>query len=554
MYTKIINPYTGKKVNVHGRLGRNIIKNYLKTFNNYIGGSASKNKNTIKVLHYNGTITGSRELRNYNKIIVSKQYSSKDNKIPDSPHHYFYKYDQVKNDEPFYDAFVVHLAHLKPENFSEYGLDEIRYYQQKLNDNVITPNTHDSTIFNSLITPTDENTIKRRYYDSVNDKIIDEIYDKDSCHIFILSPMSKQLVKDIKEFCNEENINIIIHIQGDVSRGNVSGDNDGTGMHKKEGMFPEAFNLFSGGESFKDLRNFLKESNAEFYSVSPIATDSEEVRNNSIQCESKKSKINNLKDPDLTKALTTLACETTPIYYKKTNTDILNLTKMKMKNNTDKERKEEIIQNDLLKKFDSLNIKAVFQDGTDKDNLASMIALCKFNLQKNIPIYFMGIRIYISSSKGMEVPKENRTLDFKGSPFSNPTCEYSKPADTRGADHGNQKFDPEITNSFYFSQADGFEKVLKTVVTNFTLKRRKEYIVDGLGPVSESFRAPFNMSLFFFTPDTYQEKALIRATKIFNANNKNPLAAAQDVIKGVTVNKDVNTGRTVLRPRIVNLA
>ena len=40
MYSKITNPKTGRKVDVNGRLGKNIVRNYLMVLN---GGAAKKN-------------------------------------------------------------------------------------------------------------------------------------------------------------------------------------------------------------------------------------------------------------------------------------------------------------------------------------------------------------------------------------------------------------------------------------------------------------------------------------------------------------------------------
>ena len=68
-------------------------------------------------------------------------------------------------------------------------------------------------------------------------------------------------------------------------------------------------------------------------------------------------------------------------------------------------------------------------------------------------------------------------------------------------------------------------------MNNFTPDVNTGFIVDGLDKNSESFRAPFNMSLFTFTANTYQENALKLATGTDN------LAEAQARIKGVDVSE-----------------
>ena len=46
MYSKIVNPKTGRKVNVNGRLGKSIIKNYIVFLNG--GGLGEKTKEAVR--------------------------------------------------------------------------------------------------------------------------------------------------------------------------------------------------------------------------------------------------------------------------------------------------------------------------------------------------------------------------------------------------------------------------------------------------------------------------------------------------------------------------
>ena len=226
------------------------------------------------VLHYNGIITGSLELRNYNAEVVSTMYGNPDNLIEGTPMHYYDKYDNApggKKNEPFFDAFLVHLAMLDLENKQHFSseitgdLTDIIYYKTQINDSP-EPNTGAVSSLKSNISL---DTITR-----------EEMQYKSAKHIFIMSPMTELMNIEIQNVCQEitsNGGNVIIHIQGDAIKNEYeNGDNhpaksQNNGLTGKSGMFPDAFNLFSGGLAIQGLRRYLQSNpNAIILSVSPV--------------------------------------------------------------------------------------------------------------------------------------------------------------------------------------------------------------------------------------------------------------------------------------------
>lgn len=436
------------------------------------------NNGSIYVLYYNGIITGSQELRDYNKDAVSKMYGKTEDLTGGTPMHYYNQYDNTpggKKNEPFFDAFLVHLAmlDLKPYDFKVGDLTNIKYYKAEINDSS-EPNIGGTSNLVSNVT-LDKITRKDMEY-------------KTAKHIFIMSPMTESMNEEIQEYCNtltlKKGQNVIIHIQGDAIKNTYlnkdehpakgfNGDDTiekDNGLTEKKGLFEDAFNLFSGGIAVQKFRQYLKE-NANILSVSPVTGT--------------KWRTDNMPVPG---------------YYKQANTDIIKVSFSP----------DSIVDNSNYFISEGLDIHKVYQDGTDKDNLASLILLGKLNKNKNIPTDFIGFRLYKSST----IPfgsKMNHTFNFRA---QRNEPEYSKPTDSRGDNFGNLPFKADLTRRFYEKQRAGFEAVLKPYARNININNNgvDNFIVDGLDLLSESKRAPFNMSLYFFAPDTYQSSALIEAT------------------------------------------
>ena len=517
------------------------------------------------VVYYNQTITGSQELRNYNRDVVANCYP--DTPTDNTPLDYYRKYDLSpggKKNEPFYDAFLVHMATLDANRHPEYGLEDIDYYEEQYTR--VKENTGKESQFTKTFAALSSKNPKKR---------VDLKYNE-AKHIFLLCPTAAYMVRDIEKMIIAHlKTPIIIHIQGDIKK--MSPDdtttqvkkaiNDRCTMEPPGGMFDDAFNLYSGGEDHKELRETLNNLGAHFLSASP-------------KFESDTSGV--------------------PLYYRKANNDILLLSaanNSELASVYDKLAKSSASTRvvDLANKFGSLasgralerqgaraqaaagnnlnirNILKVYQDGTDKDNLAGLILLGKAAkkarmmpkmFSSKIDLDFIGLRIYTSNSKpfGSDGPVNGSTfklpftigdhmttLDNQKEFFQpgdcRPSCVTSPASVDESVSYGNNTFSQPYTIEFYKAQLDGFERCLNMCIPNtfqFNLPDNK-YIVDGVRAASKSLRAPFNMSLFFWAPKTYMSKAIITATKSSTDNEDIDYIKAMKKIKGDTAGmKEIN--------------
>lgn len=453
----------------------------------------------VFVLYYSGVITGSKELRQYNEEMGASWYTNKP-KL-NTPMNFYSNYDGEWTDdgtwkkgpkakEPFFDAFLVHLALLKMHR-EEGSLKSIKYYKTNINDLAVEYDPETSSLRNEV----EDSVVTRDEMDYENAK-----------HIFILSPTTEQMVEDIKEICGKAQKNVIIHIQGSPSGEKTTWvktskedhpgapGTDGSldnGLTSNDGMFPDAFNLFSGGKDVIEMRNYFKSLGAQVLTVSPV-TGTEWKEQEQI-------------------------C---PKYYQDVNEDVIQLSKYP---NTQIKSDYEF--------YNNLDVGNVFQDGTDKDNLASLILLGRINYQQQcIPVTFIGLRIYRSTSRGFDadkvdpggvVPGEKvHTFNLEGGNVIH-NEEYSAKPDIR-PDQGNLPFAQEekkLTLTFYENQRTGFVRTLGKYAGSISVdmkewnkKDLEKFIVDGVEPLSKSQRAPFNMAMFTFARNTYQEDAIKRAT------------------------------------------
>lgn len=430
-------------------------------------------KRPIYVLSYDGVVTGSKELRNYNKSTVSKEYDEYTGELID----YYKKYDKVKANEPFFDGFLAHMAFFnteQPDSLEKYSLKGINYYPIEYQDDEDKNTGEKSKLKTTSVnykTP-DSNFRTNTNYEGGD-------------HIFLLCPTSEKVFETIDAILAKPNETpLFIHIQGEAikSPGGTKrhGDNEqcqDTGMTASGGgMFGEAFNLFSGGIEIQKLRKRLTEISAKIYSVKPKCTDA-------VENQASKNPVTggDAATGKLEQANQVLP----PKYYIQANRDILEFSK----EGSDKD----------INNFLKLNVIRVFQDITDKDNLASLAIIGK--LKKNsesIPLMLVGFRIYRSSS----IPFPSHTFNF-GVLRDKP--EFEKPGDTRGNDYGNIKFLKDETNEFYEKSTNGFMDVLKSILVNNEFTKENGGIADGTEEISKSLRAPFNMSLYFFPPETYMD-------------------------------------------------
>ena len=459
-----------------------------------LANSAQNNKllNTY-VLSYDGLVTGSNELRQYNNDNVSQQYSTYSGGIIS----YADKYDNYqfggKKNEPFFDGFLVHMAFLDPTKYNDVGLDEMRYYEIKYHDSVEGNTGYESKLRTSPILPTNFISTIPNY---LNGR-----------HVFIMSPFTQSTIEYVEHIFNEHPVTtedpLIFHIQGECIKGpdgnpRYNTNDIDTGMTPKArgGMFGEAFNLYSGGIKAQLFRQIMKTAN--LYAVKPRCRDREEVEG-------------------ATKGLPTRTFSNIiPAYYRKVNDDILNICS----NNS--------YNTNCLRR---LNVIKVFQDFTDKDNLASLGLMAPY-IRNGTSLNISGFRLYNSTTTfrnysffnaeaakkiGNEAQKKFAedgnwyhplTSGFRPRQTLDGKIEYEKPADYRGFQYGNKDFLKGETISFYNSSSQGFIKILSSVVgpeKYVANTNPQNSIADGLEISSESLRAPFNMCLYFFAPETYMD-------------------------------------------------
>ena len=145
---------------------------------------------TITILTYDGLVTGSVELREYNKKYVVNSYKN----LKQTPLiKYFNDYDKVKGNEPFYDAYLVYLAFQKGYTNN--------YYPITFTDKSISNKGYSSKLRTSM--------------PNIKQKINSIPGYESSVHVFIMCPFSEKMIQDIKGTLEElKEEDIIIHIQG----------------------------------------------------------------------------------------------------------------------------------------------------------------------------------------------------------------------------------------------------------------------------------------------------------------------------------------------------
>lgn len=422
------------------------------------------------ILSYDGLVTGSTELRKHNEFKYKEGVydDNKQGQLID----YFKKYDKQKKGEPFFDAFLTAIAFSKekktwiPIKYADGN--ENKGYKSTLKTDVY----HESNF----------------ELDNDNDKYQKYIGGK---HIFMMCPMSKELLDDITEEITKNitggNDNLYIHIQGEASQSD--GECDYTGMTPKEGggLFGEAFNLYSGGEEMRKFRSFVNDKKIQCYAVKPKprvpAEEKISFPHKYTENEEDKEEIIEI-----------------PQFYESAYNDILLFSSNAAGT-----------PSDIKLQYNKLKVLKVYQDLTDKDNLASLamighLADPSFSISgtKQIELGLVGFRIYSSNSIGFEKVGSPTTFHL---PFIfgkiNGTDEVFKPADKRN-DNGNTKFLTRLTYDFYDSASRGFFDIIDNHCPN-KFHQVNLGIVDGMETVSKSLRCPFNMSLYYFPEDTYME-------------------------------------------------
>ena len=320
-------------------------------------------------------------------------------------------------------------------------------------------------------------------------------------HIFMMCPMSETLLKDIEKEIDEAikaDQNLYIHIQGEASQGGeveVVGEAGLVGttivfqcnytkMTTKVGggFFGEAFNLYSGGVEIQRFREIVKSNEIRCFAVKPSVKDGE---GNIVKVG---DKVGDEIDREI------------PKFYADAYNDILYFSTIPTTAPPPPK---------LKSKYNNLNVLKVYQDLTDKDNLASLAMIGHLvNPSDRIMLGLVGFRIYSSTSKpipeGGDILQSSFSLPFKFGTFGEDAKEVFKPADkTNGK--GNVEFLTDLTQDFYERASRGFFDIINEHCPEKFHKENLGIVDGGTETFSKSLRSPFNMSLYYFPEDTHMK-------------------------------------------------
>jgi len=222
--------------------------------------------NRAVAITYDGKLTGSEDLRHDNKFRISEFVKA----IP--PEHkskigeYAYLYDSAgKMGEPYFDAFLIMIAFLKDDIFDS----QFAYYETKFDDkelNSVYPKNHENHLpFQGSELKTDLVVEKevdgKKIFKSLGRSELGIVY-QSAQHIFLMGPASQSCLDNISLIINS-NPNVIVHVQGDANPSDPSTHTNLVSapfMKEKEGMFPVAFNLWTGETFMFQIRQLCKKS------------------------------------------------------------------------------------------------------------------------------------------------------------------------------------------------------------------------------------------------------------------------------------------------------
>ena len=219
----------------------------------------------IILISYDGKLTGSLELRKDNERIfklLDKSYTEEPGSLTEIGKyaHEYDKSDKIgganKVGEPYYDGFLVGIASLSDTHFNE----SFEYLQTILNDKPLeytdkVVEWKDSMLCTDIVLGED-NQPKTNTRNQLNYS--------DAVHIYIMGPASESCLKNINRIKDAyPNKTIIIHIQGEANSSlpNLKTTNySASSMTAKQGMFPVAFNLWTGEKEMFKIRALCNES------------------------------------------------------------------------------------------------------------------------------------------------------------------------------------------------------------------------------------------------------------------------------------------------------
>ena len=301
---------------------------------------------------YNSTITGSKALRELNKL-PSMQKKLYDGDASNMVKAYCQNYDKAKSNEPYYDVLASQIALSNEDVFDAY----FKYISVNLEEfgsnlNSFHPKHEDPVVFKMMSKKINgKETFTRKEFNS-NYKYNDPKTE----HVFIYGPITEEILNEMKQNMNihiQNNTKLYIHFQGE----NILNDkgNEGDiiyGMESKGNLFKNAFNYQNSMKCSQEFRQFIQTTpECEAFTILCISDKIDRV-----------SEVNGValkwKDREGNESEIIGGLPNIYLTYYDAIANLLNGT-----------------FNNTKKKYELLNITNIYQDMVDKDNSSSIVFL-----------------------------------------------------------------------------------------------------------------------------------------------------------------------------------
>ena len=329
---------------------------------------------------YNSTITGSKILRELNKL-PSTQKKLYDGDASNMVKAYCQNYDKAKSNEPYYDVLASQMA-LNNEEIFDRNFTYVSVDLEESGSNLeeFHPKHEDPLVFKmrskiidgkTTFTRKDFNTMYE--YNNINTE-----------HIFIYGPITSEILYELKEKMNthiQNKTKLHIHFQGENILNNEGNDGDTIyGMESKGNLFKNSFNYQNSMAPAREFRRFIQET-PECEAFTILCTSTEADRVTDVEGVTLKWKDNKGNESDIIGGL--------PKIYLSYYDDIINLINGKFNNNECK--------------YETLNITSIYQDMVDKDNSSSIVFLLLHSI-KDPNIILIGREAFELTYKNRVIP------------------------------------------------------------------------------------------------------------------------------------------------------
>jgi hypothetical protein len=363
-------------------------------------------------ISYDSSETGSTELRCDNIVNVFEHLQGKQ-LTPIGE--YAFAYDSIgKMKEPLFDGYLAGIALLPDERFDA----SFSYVPVKYADTP-QPNPRVSGLSTSYLDDPPKTRVDLNY--------------STANHVFIMGPLTETFMKYLDSICEPT----IFHIQGEAPSAERSTTSYPSPLTNNGGIFPCSFNLWTGDKFWKEFRARMTHT----YTVKCKDTVLVDVP----------TKSNRTLEPVTVKL---------PTVYVDLRQYMVNSILLGLEHPFP---------------FSPLNIRAIFQDMIDKDNLVS----CAMLLQHSLCLPYLsliGRRVYdfqkvpMSSYNFREFTESDGELQY---PAGNPNGPFNLDATMKNHTHAVLEFRKRLPFEFLFDRPSTLD------------------IVDGIADVSDSKRAPF---------------------------------------------------------------